>query len=118
MAGFEDIIKGEKSLLEWIIEHSDENGLKDFLPDEDSIGIVIPSLQNLSFADGVLDGLLGGASEGKNEAKDLFDIILEFAKINVNDLDDEIIDDYLGKIYTYTIQHRTLGYIDEFLELF
>lgn len=114
-ASFKNIVEGGKSLLEWIIENSDENGLDKLLPDEESVGI--SSEIGVHFADGMLDNIVGTSGDD-SEAQALFDIFVEFAKIPIKDLSDTVIDAYLGRIYLYTMQHRTLGYIDRFIELF
>lgn len=112
-ASFEKIISGETSLLEWIIQNRKDGVLQDFLPDDDSIATLFPQLKDMNFVDGMLDGIMGASDS--NEAQILFDLFCEFADAN---LDDALVDEYLGRIYLFSTTHRTLGYIDDFLELF
>ena len=112
-ASFEKIISGETSLLEWITQNRKDGILQDFLPDDDSIATLFPQLKDMNFVDGMLDGIMGASDS--NEAQILFDLFREFADA---DLDDALVDEYLGRIYLFSTTHRTLGYIDDFLELF
>lgn len=112
-ASFEKIISGETSLLEWITQNRKDGVLQDFLPDDDSIATLFPQLKDMNFVDGMLDGIMGASDS--NEAQILFDLFCEFADA---DLDDALVDEYLGRIYLFSTTHRTLGYIDDFLELF
>lgn len=109
---FEQITSGEKSLLEWIREHLKDGRLDEFLPDEDSISAFMPQLKGMSFADGMFDGILGARDSG--DAQKLFEIFSDFAKA---ELDDALIDGYLGRIYIFAMKNLTLSYIDDFLEL-
>lgn len=111
---FHQFVYGEQSLYEWLIAHKEEAPI-DELPDKDSVGLNTPELSQMNFIDGVLDSF----SSGNNGelAKGLFELLSEFSQIGVDDLNDELIDMYLGKIYKYTIEHRTIDYIDDFLEL-
>lgn len=112
-ASFEKIISGETSLLEWITQNRKDGVLQDFLPDDDSIATLFPQLKDMNFVDGMLDGIMGASDS--NEAQILFDLFCEFADAN---LDDALVDEYLGRIYLFSTTYRTLGYIDDFLELF
>ncbi len=82
-------------------------GIDRFIPNFSKIGP--------SFADGLLDNLLGDDVSDDLVAQKLFDMVLEFANIPMWNLDNELIDEYVGKIYLYIIEHRTLSYIYKFM---
>lgn len=92
-ASFEKIISGETSLLEWITQNRKDGVLQDFLPDDDSIATLFPQLKDMNFVDGMLDGIMGASDS--NEAQILFNLFCEFADA---DLDDALVDEYLGRI--------------------
>lgn len=107
MHSYEKIISGEQSLLEWIMDNATEEGLDKDLPDDDSVAIAMPTLSGMSFVDGMLDGIMG--KDEKGHAITLLEMFKSLAKIEINALTDDIINEYLGNIYMFIIQHRTLG---------
>ena len=109
---FEQITSGEKSLLAWIREHLKDGKLDEFLPDEDSIAAFMPQLKGMRFVDGMLDGILGARDD--KDAQKLLAIFEDFARAELNDA---LIDEYLGRIYVFAMKRLTLSYIDDFLEL-
>lgn len=116
---FAKMLEGEEGLAHWIVEHSDENGvLKESLPDEDSLGLMDSRFSGMRFVEGMLDGLIGDASEenGAESARVLLALFVEFA--GKEELDDEFIDEILGRIYHFLMTHRTLSFIDEFIRAF
>ena len=114
MQSYEKIISGEQGLLEWIVENATQEGLDKDLPDDDSLHIAMPEIAGLNFMPGMLDGIMG--KDEKNSADTLLTMFRHFAEVDSNALSDELIDKHLGGIYMFIIQHRTLGYIDDFLE--
>lgn len=113
---YKSLISDKPALFDWIIEHKDTHGiLHQSLPDEASISLAVPELKDMHFVDGMIDGILGGESDEK-KANDLFTLFQEFAAFS--ELSDEIIDEYLGKIYMFAISNITTTYIDSFLLLF
>lgn len=79
--------------MEWITQNRKDGVLQDFLPDDDSIATLFPQLKDMNFVDGMLDGIMGASNS--NEAQILFDLFCEFADAN---LDDALVDEYLGRI--------------------
>lgn len=114
MQSYEKIISGEQGLLEWIIDNATEDGLDKDLPDDDSLHIAMPEIAKMNFMPGMLDGIMG--KDEKNSAATLLAMFRCFAEVDSSELSDELIDKHLGGIYMFIIQHRTLGYIDDFLE--
>ncbi|MDD7297541.1 MAG: hypothetical protein PUG77_09725 [Helicobacter bilis] len=114
MQSYEKIISGEQGLLEWIVENATQEGLDKDLPDDDSLHIAMPEIAGLNFMPGMLDGIMG--KDEKNSADTLLTMFRHFAEVDSDALSDELIDKHLGGIYMFIIQHRTLGYIDGFLE--
>ena len=114
MQSYEKIISGEQGLLRWIIDNATEDGLGKDLPDDDSLHIAMPEIAGLNFMPGMLDGIMGKDTD--DSAATLLAMFRCFAEVDSNALSDELIDKHLGGIYMFIIQHRTLGYIDDFLE--
>ncbi len=114
MQSYEKIISGEQGLLEWIVESATEDGLDKDLPDNDSVSIAMPEIAKMNFMPGMLDGIMGKDTD--NSAATLLTMFRCFAEVDSSELSDELIDKHLGGIYMFIIQHRTLGYIDDFLE--
>lgn len=114
MQSYEKIISGEQGLLRWIIENATEEGLDKDLPDDDSLRIAMPEIAEMNFVAGMLDGIMGKDTD--NSAATLLAMFRCFAEVDSSELSNELIDKHLGGIYMFIIQHRTLGYIDDFLE--
>lgn len=114
MQSYEKIISGEQGLLRWIIDNATEDGLDKDLPDDDSLHIAMPEIAKMNFMPGMLDGIMGKDTD--NSAATLLAMFRCFAEVDSSELSDELIDKHLGGIYMFIIQHRTLGYIDDFLE--
>lgn len=113
---FDKLLDGEQSLFSWIVEHTKNGVLSEFLPDDDSIGTLQPSLQDMRFADGALDGILESSSRKEGTGKALFGLYEDFTKLELSESEfKERLQILLHDIYIFALKHQTLGYIDEFL---
>lgn len=117
LGSFSALIEGQISLYKWILDNTSEGSLSDEkqseLPDYESKNLSWPTLDKISVAPGVLDGVIGTeADEAAELAKRLYLIIMSFLDDNNKDIDIK-----LGRVYGFLIEHSTITYIDSFIDL-
>lgn len=117
VGSFSEIIEGEVSLYRWIGENSIDGVLssdkQNKLPDIESKSLSMPELDDIDILAGMVDSIMGsGAEDADSLAGKLFLIMKSF-------LDDDgvSVDVKIGKVYGFLIEHNTMSYIDNFIDL-
>lgn len=114
---FSSIIEGEISLYKWIQDNSQDGFLstekQDELPDLESKSLSWPTLDKISIAPGMIDGVISAeGDDAKKIANELLLLITQLLNIKNEDSDSQ-----LGKIYGFLIENSTISYIDSFVDL-
>ncbi|MWV61104.1 hypothetical protein DCO58_11395 [Helicobacter saguini] len=112
-----DIMDGELSIYSCIL-YCISNKLDIVLPDSDSIALAFPNLKDKNLQYGEADNTIK-VKKDEAAARELFNMFLQIHNECINlSMDNEKMDGYLGRIYTFIISRPILSYIYEFTSLF